>query len=319
MIDKSYKKIRGYRAKIVHGDTETPYIEKAVAENVYKALEETFDEIEKLYGEKMARDEAFVHQKNKYHKMSKIQKLCDENRHDEAIKLLSENIENNMYVDISHFNRAYCYAVEGLSEKAIEDYKFCIRRKVRLRDTYKGIAYEYTKTKEFESAIEAYDLAIKADYNNTDLHYYKANVLITLEKYNEAIEQITKAIEIEEHADYYHTRAVAEAYLQERDKAIEDYSTAIKIEPSTSKYWNGRSHMYFELAIPEKAERDIITAIKLDDNRGEKWESQELLVAIILMYLEQNKLSDAVRMWKEQKSLLVNNKNYDVLAQKFQI
>ncbi len=319
LIDKSYKKIKGYRSKIVHGDTETPYLEKEVVEKVYKALENTFNEIEVLYGEKMTSDGALYRQKNKYHKMSKIQKLCNEHKYNEAIEFLTENIENGMYVDSSYLNRAHCYAMEGLSKEAIEDYKTCIGKKVRLRDAYKGLANEYTKIKEYEMAIETYDFAIETDCNNANLRYRKANLLIALGNHYEAKVEITKAIEIEEKANYYYTKAVAEAYLQELEESIEDYSTAINLEPNTGKHWYGRGQIYFELAIPENAERDIITSIKLDDNKRKECESQELLVAIILMYLEQGKVSDAVRMCKEYKSTLVNNKNYNALMQKLQI
>lgn len=318
LIDKSYKKIRGYRAKVVHGTIETPYIEKEIAENVYKALENTFKELEEFYEKKMNFEEVLYCQKNKGHRMSKIQKLCDEHNYDEAIILLTENIVNGVYVDCSYSNRAHCHAVAGLSNEAIEDYKICIEKKVRLRDTYKGLAYEYTKIEEYAKAIEIYDLAIKTDSNNAKLYHNKANVLIKLERYNEAKIEANRAIAIDAQADYYHTKAVAEAYLQELDEAIEDYSIAINLEPDTAKYWYGRGQMYFELSIPEDAERDIIASVRLDANRGKECETQEILVAIILMYIEQNKVSDAVRMCKEYKSILVNHKNYGVLVQKLQ-
>lgn len=319
LIDKSYKRIKGYRAKIVHGDTETPYIETEIAENVYKALESTFKELEALYEEKMTCDEVLSGQKNKGHKMTVIQKLCNERKYDEAEQCLTENIVNGIYEDCSYFNRAHCYALEGLSNEAIEDYKKCIEKKVRLKDAYKGLAYEYTKIKTYDKAIEAYELAISADPNNANLYYHKAKVLILLEKYYEAKVEINKAIDIDACADYYHTKAVAEAYLQERDEAIGDYSRAINLEPNTGKNWYGRGQIYFELAIPEKAEKDIVTCLELEEENGKKKDVQELLVAIILMYLEQGKGTDAVRMCKDCKTILVNNRNYNVLVQKLLI
>jgi len=77
------------------------------------------------------------------------------------------------------------------------------------------------------------DLKDKADKHKTE-----GNELMKQEKFNEALEQYNKAIEIDKsNAVYYCNRAAAYSKLSDFINSIEDCKNALKIDPSYGKAW----------------------------------------------------------------------------------
>lgn len=69
-----------------------------------------------------------------------------------------------------------------------------------------------------------------------DEHKNRGNALMQLEKYNEALEEYTKAIQIyDKNAVYFCNRAAAYSKLEQHDKAVEDSKCAIQLDPNYGK------------------------------------------------------------------------------------
>jgi small glutamine-rich tetratricopeptide repeat-containing protein alpha len=71
-----------------------------------------------------------------------------------------------------------------------------------------------------------------------DKHKTEGNELMKQEKFNEALEQYNKAIDIDKNnAVYYCNRAAAHSKLSDFTSSIEDCKIALKIDPSYGKAW----------------------------------------------------------------------------------
>jgi len=315
MIDKTYKKIKSQRAQIVHGLADTPYLDSSLVEQTCIGLNKIFDEIEKEYQRKMTKEAGSTNWYYKCHDLMKIKKLCDLEKHEEAIKLLSENIANDVYVDVSYFNRACAYSVLGKSNEAIADFKICLKNKYKITETYDRLGKEYFKQAEFTKANETYNCAIEADENNQLLYHNRANVLIHLKKYEEALRDMTKAIEIEPSATNYNGRAVACAYLKKYDEALRDFGIALELEPQDSRILYGRSQIFFEVRKPEEAEEDAMEAIKFDEKMLEKLEVRRFFASLFVMYIEQDKQDKARELHSKCKKIFADENVFSDLLQ----
>ena len=75
---------------------------------------------------------------------------------------------------------------------------------------------------------------------------------------------MTKAIELDPNDAAYKNRGIAYFLLKAYDKAIEDFETAIKMEPEKHfEPYQGLYEVYKELNQPEKAEKYLQKAIEL--------------------------------------------------------
>ena len=66
--------------------------------------------------------------------------------------------------------------------------------------------------------------------------------------------------------DTFHLRGIAHFLLHEHDLAIQDFSEAIRLAPSISKYWNERGSAHWENKKYELAMTDFNKAIELNPN-----------------------------------------------------
>lgn len=91
-----------------------------------------------------------------------------------------------------------------------------------------------------------------------DIYYLIGLSLAHLERFNEAIEPFTKAINLcKLEAIYYHERAKCFHLIGEYEQAIEDYSTVIDLEPTNSYAYFGRGFAYKNIGCLDEAADDL--------------------------------------------------------------
>lgn len=101
----------------------------------------------------------------------------------------------------------------------------------------------------------------------SEAYLKKGRIYRRMEKYEEAIEAYTKAIELDPNvSEAYNNRGATYYVMGEYEKAIEDYSQAIKNDPDFSQAYNNRGVVYYERGEYEKAIKDYIKAIELNPN-----------------------------------------------------
>ncbi|MGH7835405.1 MAG: tetratricopeptide repeat protein, partial [Candidatus Binatia bacterium] len=83
--------------------------------------------------------------------------------------------------------------------------------------------------------------------------------------YNRAIDEFTRAIELEPNrAGYYNLRGVSYSARNDHDQAIADYSAAIKLEPGNAVMHCNRGVSYYRKRDYDRARADIARGIDLD-------------------------------------------------------
>ena len=153
-------------------------------------------------------------------------------------------------------------------KKSFQSYPF--------QGTLNNIAVGYRRINELDSALVYYDKAIALDSSSYLPYRNKAEIYRNQKKYNLAEDAYTKAIENitklnssnDEIAYSYSLRGkFYEDYIGNYQKAIEDYSMAIDLNPDNSRYYFSRAWVYgFELEKKEfeKAIQDFTRANDLD-------------------------------------------------------
>lgn len=102
-----------------------------------------------------------------------------------------------------------------------------------------------------------------------DYYVWRADLLIENERYELALSDLNRAIELfNENAYAYSRRASAHWAMGNLDLAIDDYSLAIQYDPQWVWVRNGRGLVHHEKAEYEAALADFDAALKIDANHG---------------------------------------------------
>ena len=149
--------------------------------------------------------------------------------------------------------------------------------------------------KKIEKKIEDYTKKIEKNpndasnyYNRGNAYYNRGSTFISLEKFQEAVDDFKKAIEdysraIElnpNDASYYYNRGISFNRLKEYEKAIEDYSRAIELNPNNASYYYYRGNTFSILKEYEKAIEDYSRAIELDPNNNSAKKIKNLILKL---------------------------------------
>ena len=120
----------------------------------------------------------------------------------------------------------------------------------------------------FEDAIQNYDKAIELDSNVNSVYYYnRGNAYFSLGKFEEAIQDYNKAIDLNPNDDLsYSNRGNAYFSLGKFEDAIQDYNKAIDLNPNNASYYNNRGTTFTNLEKYEDAIQDYNKTIDLNPN-----------------------------------------------------
>lgn len=128
----------------------------------------------------------------------------------------------------------------------------------------------YSELGEYEQALENINQAIEMDPSDNDYVMSKADCLYEMGRGAEAIETYDEYIKAE--PDYwggYYRRAFIKDNLKDVDGAIEDYSTAIVLNPDYAYSYLGRADKYMLKGNKEAAMKDYQMVIALDTLVGD--------------------------------------------------
>ena len=120
----------------------------------------------------------------------------------------------------------------------------------------------------FEEAIQNYDKAIELDSNVNSIYYYnRGNAYFSLGKFENAIQDYNKAIDLNPNDDLsYNNRGNAYFSLGKFEDAIQDYNKAIDLNPNDASYYNNRGTTFANLEKYEDAIQDYNKTIDLNPN-----------------------------------------------------
>jgi tetratricopeptide (TPR) repeat protein len=107
----------------------------------------------------------------------------------------------------------------------------------------------------------------KSQFHFTELEVEECVVLgfhyLSEKSYEKALTFLSKAISIEPHARIYAERAKIQLKLKSFERAIVDYTQAIRLSPLEAEFYSNRGKAYYEIEAFAFAEKDWLKASKL--------------------------------------------------------
>jgi tetratricopeptide (TPR) repeat protein len=185
----------------------------------------------------------------------------------EKIKLLDQVISEQPKNLDAYFYRAIAKNDLGNYSGAIVDYSKIIVEAPDA-DTYFNRGNSRYSIKDFAGAKEDYAKAYMLDENFIDALYSLACVKLDLEEYNSAIKDFTKVInQAPDNSNVFILRASAYKAIKQFTNALNDYSTAILIEPNADNYFN-RGAFLMDIRYYKEANTDLTRSIRLNRNNA---------------------------------------------------
>ena len=102
-------------------------------------------------------------------------------------------------------------------------------------------------------AIELCDKAIQVNEYNFDAHFLKAQTLVDMKMYGEAIEEFTAALSIKNDVEVWLEIARANRLNGDLEDAIDVYDKVLSMDKNSFEAFKGKAYTYFDLKDYEKA------------------------------------------------------------------
>lgn len=232
-------------------------------------------------------------EKNEFEKaLDKINSAIDLDQND----LNYRNLRRKIYLKLNQLN------------PALQEYTYILFKDPDYFGDYAEKAKEANKDGEYQKAVEYYTLAIENQGDNKDLLQERGWVYHSLQKYDSALIDFKKAMEIS--PDYYSYFNVAYTLdlLDDVKGAIEYYNKSIKEKNDYYLAYNNRGYEYYRLKKYKNAEADYTQSVKLKADYYLSYYNRGLL------YFEQKKYKKAIDDYKMAQKFMSDglSVNYDI-------
>ena len=135
-------------------------------------------------------------------------------------------------------------------------------------EVYKAFALSFYDINDYESSLDFFNKIDNEYIDRENLYFKRAFAYGKTEQYDKSIENYNKALDRQDN-DYYKATiyinlGVLYRYLGQKEKAIEYYQKAIKLDPEYARAYSNLGVVYDDLGQKEKAIEYYQKAIKLD-------------------------------------------------------
>jgi tetratricopeptide (TPR) repeat protein len=228
--DKNGKwKAMWIRAGIWHIDFEKPgYESKKISVNVatYKTNPLVEIVLKKMEGVEISKD--FIE------KINKGNKLFEEKKYDEAIKLFEELIKEKPELKMINQNIGNCYFAMEKYEKAVEYYKKALKDKGDNTDMFIAIGNSYINMKNNEKALEWYKKADTSKIKDFNVLYNIGVIFYNNFNYKKALEFFKMAVDHNgDFADGWYQLGMTLVAVNKQKEAIDALNTFLKLAPDS--------------------------------------------------------------------------------------
>lgn len=198
---------------------------------------------------------------------------------DKKIQLYTKCIDSGKLAPVqlgtAYFERGNAYGNAEALQKAIDDFSMCIKLRPTFISGYYNRARAYTEQGNFEKALADVNLLMRSLADAPQIINLRANTYKAMKRYDDAIKDYTRAIQIQlgakkidkkDLADTYNARGLCHLEKKDWANSKKDIDAAIILQPNGTNYYNTRGVFYLRQQNNEKAKEDFQQAIKLDPN-----------------------------------------------------
>ena len=193
-----------------------------------------------------------------------------------AILLLDECVKLDSTSANSYFLLSKCYYNLDLKIEFLQNIKKALFIDSTNVVYISEIGNYYRSVRENDSANFYYDIIIENFPNFSDVFYWKSLINIKNEDYSSALDNINKAINIEEKDYFFNERAGIYRKQKNFNKSLSDYKICIEINNESSLYYNNIASLFKKIGILDSSLYFYNKSITLDkqnklsfNNRGE--------------------------------------------------
>ena len=113
--------------------------------------------------------------------------------------------------------------------------------------------------------MEKHKIDIELTPSLADAYYYRGIILYDMDRWEEAVQELTKAIELNPlHGYAYMERGKALVFVN--DKPLKDFNKCIEINPNNADFYAARGTYYYTNCMNEEALRDFAKVLELNPN-----------------------------------------------------
>lgn len=187
-----------------------------------------------------------------------------------AICDFTEAIEINRDTADYYWWRGKAYDQLKQYQKAINNYDIAIRKNADNAEYYYSKTLVYNKQKDQENERENILKAIEYDEENPTYHNYLGSLYYNEGDYENAITEFQRStVEASNTAGYYFNLGDAYYMNKQYRKAIDAYSNAIKLDNTKSLYLLRRSLCYFQIDDIKNMKDDMIATMNAQEHGSE--------------------------------------------------
>ena len=141
------------------------------------------------------------------------------------------------------------------------------------------LAIVYAKKREFKTAIECFNKALKIHPNSASTYHNRGNTFREIGEFDQAIVDIKKALKIKEESSFYNTLGCIYFETNNIEDAKINFNTSIKLNNKNSEAMTNLAKIFFYNQDLDKAESLLLKSLSLNKN------DQKIYNDVALIYL----------------------------------
>ena len=160
-------------------------------------------------------------------------------------------------------------------------------------DAYFHRGQNFARKKNYARAIEDFGEAIKKEPSRPEFYVRRGEACRDFGRLDQAVDDLTKAIELDPDASYYRRRGSCYRDLEQFENALTDYARAIELKPDYATAWNSKGVTYEKMGRLDDAAQSYTRALEFATDDPVLWENRADI------YLEQKKWNAAADDYAE--------------------
>ena len=190
-------------------------------------------------------------------------------KHDEALEELDRAIQLNASNNSLYIDKATVLTAMGKLPAAKKYLHKAAKEPLLAGKAHFSLGNLFFKEKGLDSALYYYNSAIQLNPLFKLTYKYKGLVLTEKQRYREAVEALTRFIQLDDRSeDVFFRRAVLYNELGESSNALEDWTKVLTLNPENQEAWRNRGLTYFKKAEYELAVKDFDEALSLEPDQS---------------------------------------------------